>query len=39
MKEMFGIGGRSTKVENLIPYFTTSENLRPGMLLKVMITN
>ncbi|KAK1409043.1 hypothetical protein QVD17_41311 [Tagetes erecta] len=34
VKEMFGVGGRSTKVENLIPYFATSENLRSGMLLK-----
>ncbi|KAK9076694.1 hypothetical protein SSX86_005028 [Deinandra increscens subsp. villosa] len=34
VKVMSGIGGRSTKTENLIPYFTTSENLHPGMLLK-----
>ncbi|KAI3787594.1 hypothetical protein L1987_42177 [Smallanthus sonchifolius] len=34
VKEMFGIGGRNTKIANLIPYFATSENSLPGMLLK-----
>ncbi|KAM0015524.1 putative nucleic acid-binding, RNA-binding domain, S1 [Helianthus debilis subsp. tardiflorus] len=34
MKEMFGIGGRNTKVASLIPYFAASENLLPGMFMK-----
>ncbi|KAI3693617.1 hypothetical protein L1987_76565 [Smallanthus sonchifolius] len=34
VKEMFGIGGRNTKIANLIPYFSTSENSLLGMLLK-----
>ncbi|XP_076897644.1 uncharacterized protein LOC143550985 isoform X2 [Bidens hawaiensis] len=34
VKEMFGIGGRNTKVENLIPYFVTRENSLSGMFLK-----
>ncbi|KAJ0565073.1 putative S1 domain, nucleic acid-binding, RNA-binding domain, S1 [Helianthus annuus] len=34
VKEIFGVGGRNTKVESLIPYFATSENLLPGMFMK-----
>ncbi|XP_076951912.1 uncharacterized protein LOC143625482 [Bidens hawaiensis] len=34
VKEMFGIGGRNTKVENLMPYFVTRENSLSGMFLK-----